>query len=103
MGDCDHDQIALSHGSTGRRRAFTLLELLVVVAIIAILTAIAVVNLSQAQERALMSADAGNLHAIATALQSYYIDYGTLPLADVDPIIDQTLTSSRWRDFWSRA
>lgn len=63
-------------------RAFTLLELLIVVVIISILAVIAVVNFSQAKERALKASDAANLHAIATALQSYYTDYQTLPPAD---------------------
>jgi hypothetical protein len=59
-----------------------LIELLVVVAIIAILAAIATVNFVHAQERALRAADAANLHAIATALQTYFVDYNTLPPAD---------------------
>lgn len=63
-------------------RGFTLIELLVVVAIIAFLAATAVVNFQQATERALKVSDAANLHTIATALQSYYVDYHTLPPAD---------------------
>jgi prepilin-type N-terminal cleavage/methylation domain-containing protein len=65
-----------------RPRAFTLIELLISVAIISILAAIGVVNLRRATERAMKSADAANLHTIATALQSYYVDFGTLPPAD---------------------
>ncbi|MBI1783822.1 prepilin-type N-terminal cleavage/methylation domain-containing protein [Candidatus Sumerlaeota bacterium] len=63
-------------------RGFTLIELLIVVAIIIILALIATVNLRRAQQRALRSADAANLHTIATALQSYFVDYDTLPPAD---------------------
>lgn len=63
-------------------KAFTLIELLIVVAIIAILAAIGVVNFRLATERARKSADAANLHTIATALQHYYSDFGTLPPAD---------------------
>ncbi|MCC5875261.1 MAG: prepilin-type N-terminal cleavage/methylation domain-containing protein [Candidatus Sumerlaeia bacterium] len=61
---------------------FTLIELLIVVAIIAILALIATVNLRMATDRALKSADAANLHTLATALQGYMMDYGTLPPAD---------------------
>ncbi|OPZ16841.1 MAG: Type II secretion system protein G precursor [candidate division BRC1 bacterium ADurb.BinA364] len=63
-------------------RAFTLIELLIVVAIISILAAIAAVNLRQASERALKASDAANLKAIGAALQTYYIDNRTLPPAD---------------------
>lgn len=64
------------------RRAFTLIELLVAVAIIAILAAIGIFNLRLASLRALRSSDAANLHTIAVALQSYSVDFGTLPPAD---------------------
>lgn len=64
------------------RRAFTLIELLIVVAIIAILSVIAVVNFSEAQERALRASDAANLRTIGTALQMYLVDYRKLPPAD---------------------
>jgi len=69
-------------GPLRRERAFTLIELLIVVAIVSILAAIGIVNLRLASERALKSADAANLHTIGTALQSYYVDHGTLPPAD---------------------
>lgn len=64
------------------RYGSTLVELLVVVAIVAILSAIAIFNFQEAIERSLRAADAGNLHTIATALQNYYADYNTLPPAD---------------------
>ncbi len=74
-------------------RGFTLIELLVVVAVIAILAAIATVNLSQAVERSLKASDSANLRVIATALQSYYADYNTLPPADREagPFMSHTL------------
>jgi prepilin-type N-terminal cleavage/methylation domain-containing protein len=63
-------------------RGFTLIELLIVVGIISILAIIAASNFRLASERALKSADASNLHTIATALQTYFVDYGNLPPAD---------------------
>ena len=54
---------------------FTLIELLIVVAIIAILAAIAVPNFLEAQVRAKVSRAAADLRTIATALESYAVDY----------------------------
>ena len=67
---------------TNGNSGFTLIELLIVVAIIAILASIGVINLRMASERALKAQDASNLHTIATGLQSYYVDFGKLPVAD---------------------
>lgn len=53
------------------RRAFTLLELLVVVAIIALLIAILIPALSRARELARRSATLANLHAIGRACAAY--------------------------------
>ena len=64
------------------RRGVTLIELLLVVAIIAILSAVALPNFLLLQERAQIASGAANLHTIATALNTYYIDYGTLPPGD---------------------
>jgi len=55
---------------------FTLVELLVAVAIIAILAAIAVPNFLEAQTRAKVSRVKSDLRAISVALESYCVDYG---------------------------
>jgi prepilin-type N-terminal cleavage/methylation domain-containing protein len=55
-------------------RAFTLIELLIVVAIIAILAAIAVPNFLEAQTRAKVSRVKADCRAIATALEAYATD-----------------------------
>jgi len=62
-----------------KRTAFTLIELLIVVAIIAILAAIAVPNFLQAQVRAKVSRAKSDLKALATALESYLVDYNKYP------------------------
>jgi len=55
-------------------KAFTLIELLIVVAIIAILAAIAVPNFLEAQTRAKVSRVKADMRSIATGLESYQID-----------------------------
>ena len=62
------------------RKGFTLIELLIVVAIIAILAAIAVPNFLEAQTRSKISRTMADMRSIATALESYAVDYGKYPL-----------------------
>jgi prepilin-type N-terminal cleavage/methylation domain-containing protein len=62
-----------------KSRAFTLIELLIVVAIIAILAAIAVPNFLEAQVRAKVGRAQSDLRSVATALESYRIDNNGYP------------------------
>lgn len=60
-------------------RAFTLIELLIVVAIIAILAAIAVPNFLEAQTRSKISRVKADLRTIATGLETYRVDQNGYP------------------------
>lgn len=62
-----------------RRSAFTLVELMVAITIIAILMAILLPGFAAARSRARMSACSTNLHQIALALALYRQDAGELP------------------------
>lgn len=66
-----------------RTHGFTLIELLIVVAIIAILAAIAVPNFLEAQTRAKIARGKADMRSVATALETYAIDYGKYPF-DLD-------------------
>ena len=62
-------------------RAFTLIELLIVVAIIAILAAIAVPNFLEAQVRSKIARVRNDHRTLATALESYTVDNNRPPLS----------------------
>jgi general secretion pathway protein G len=59
--------------------AFTLIELLIVVAIIAILAAIAVPNFLEAQTRSKVSRVKSDMRTLATAIEAYRIDHNLYP------------------------
>jgi prepilin-type N-terminal cleavage/methylation domain-containing protein len=62
-----------------RARAFTLIELLIVVAIIAILAAIAVPNFLEAQTRSKISRVQSDQRSLAVAIEAYHLDYNEYP------------------------
>ncbi len=62
-----------------RFKAFTLIELLIVVAIIAILAAIAVPNFLEAQTRSKVSRSKADMRSLATAIEAYHVDNNRYP------------------------
>lgn len=67
------------------QNAFTLIELLIVVAIIGILAAIAVPNFLSAQIRAKIARNEADMRSIATALAAYQVDNNAYPFP-ADPL-----------------
>ncbi len=76
------------------RKAFTLVELLVVISIIGLLSAIATVSLGSARTKAKATRAIADLRQINTALQMYYDANGKYPCFDHD-------FSDAWETTWS--
>jgi prepilin-type N-terminal cleavage/methylation domain-containing protein len=83
-----------------KQNGFSLIELLIVVAIILIIAAIAIPNLMRARMAANDSSAAGSMHAINVAEVGYFGTYGLigfpptiLPLGGADPCTPSTTTA----------
>src|SRR5260370_17327386 len=71
----------MPHGKNGRMRkkkGFSLIELLIVVAIILVIAAIAIPNLLRARMAANDSSAAGSIHALNVAEAGYFASYETV-------------------------
>ena len=66
------------------RKGFTLIELMIVIAIIIILAAVAIPNYLNMTDRAKRSKVSSDFNTIATALEAYMTDWGHYPTDDCD-------------------
>lgn len=61
------------------RRAFTLIELLIVIGILLVVSGIAIINISEAQTRARVARVKADFKSFATAIEVYMADYNRVP------------------------
>ena len=82
--------------SLRNRKGFTLIELMIVVAIIGILAAIAIPNFLRFQLKSKTSEGKVNLAAIRTGEESYLAEFGTYVSAAAAPTGAPTTTKQQW-------
>jgi len=70
------------------RSGFTLIEVLLVVAILGILATVVVVNFSGQQEGAKIKATRASIASVATAVSMYEVQLGKFPVALADLTVD---------------
>jgi prepilin-type N-terminal cleavage/methylation domain-containing protein/prepilin-type processing-associated H-X9-DG protein len=88
---------------TRRRDGFTLIEILVVIAVIAILAALLFPVFAQAREKARQTVCLSNMRQMSSALQMYTQDYSeTLPIheADADPFMREKVPANWAKDLY---
>lgn len=74
----------MSNRTTVKRSAFTLIELLTVIAIIAILAGLLFPAIRSALRKAEVAQAKTDIKAIETAIRGYYTEYGKIPVKDAD-------------------
>jgi general secretion pathway protein G len=67
-----------------RERGFSLIELLIVIAVIGILAAIAIPNLLNAVQRGRQKRTMVDMRVLATAIETYHVDNSMFPTATCD-------------------
>lgn len=85
------------------KKSFTLIELLIVLVIIGIITAVAIPQYNKMAERAVLAEAVQTLDALATAMQMYYTETGKWPDQDTgwDTITREVLIKFPPTKYWT--
>lgn len=85
---------------TNRKSGFTLVELMIVAAIIAILAAIVIPLLANNRERAIAAEGQNLCGTLASAAKIYYADKGTFPtgLSDLPELVQNEVGNAKYFD-----
>jgi prepilin-type N-terminal cleavage/methylation domain-containing protein len=83
------------------KKAFTLIELLIVIAIIAILALIAIPNFLEAQARANISRVKADMRSVATAIEAYTVDNRIPPIVQFSNPTQGTMHDGNQWQAWS--
>jgi len=86
----------MRHKKWSRENGFTLVELLVVMAIISILSLITFGQFQTARRKANDVSRKGDLNSLTKALQMYYADYGSFPISSNGYLTVGTGTTVFW-------
>jgi prepilin-type N-terminal cleavage/methylation domain-containing protein len=76
------------------RRAFSIIELLLVMAIIGLLARIAVPRYGEMKRRAVAASIMGDVHAIRIAAFSYYTEHGSFPPDEASGVLPPSLVDN---------
>lgn len=87
-----------------RRRAFTLVELLLVLVILAVLAAVVVPKFTGRSEQARVTAAKTDIHQIETALDAFEVDTGRYPSSDegLGALVESPSNVKNWHGYLKR-
>ena len=91
---------ALKQTSARNQRGFTLIEVMIVVAILGVLATLVVVNIGGAQDTANINATKSNLQAVSQALDLFKLDNYRYPTTDqgLEALVDKPDNARNWPD-----
>ena len=91
---------AVSHPHSLRQQGFTLIEVMIVVAILGILATLVVVSVGGKQDQALVTATKSDLQAIKTALDLYKLDNYRYPTTEqgLEALVIRPDNARNWPD-----
>src|SRR4051812_16096636 len=89
----------VSHRHRSRRTAFSLIELLLVLVILAVLAAVVIPKFTNRTEQARITAAKTDISMYSTALDAFEVDNGRFPSADegLDALVKQPANAPNWK------